>query len=102
MIVRVDFLLDGPLLSSKAIELQCRVIVPRHPAAVHPVENIPVQAERHSGKGAQLFALPPEWRSLSDRNAVRNHTGTPETVFSFRPESNGPLKRSGLSWGKVV
>ena len=34
-----------------------------------------------------MFALPPEWRSLSDRNTVRNHTGM---VFGFRPESRSP------------
>jgi hypothetical protein len=48
------------------------------------VENIPLQAERHSGGGQKVFAFPPELCSLSDRNAVRNHNGM---VFGFTPES---------------
>jgi hypothetical protein len=48
------------------------------------VENIPFQAERHSARRQKLFALPPEWRSLSQRNTVRIHNGM---VFGFRPES---------------
>jgi hypothetical protein len=57
------------------------------PAAGSPVENIPLQAERHSGGGQTVFAFPPERRSPSDRNAVRNHNGM---VFGFRPESRSP------------
>jgi hypothetical protein len=57
------------------------------PICGSPVENIPLQAERHSGRGQKLFAFPPESRSPSDRNAVRNHNGM---VFSFRPESRSP------------
>jgi hypothetical protein len=39
------------------------------------VENIPLQAERHSGGRSKLFAFPPKSRSPSHRNAVRNHNG---------------------------
>jgi hypothetical protein len=35
----------------------------------------------------KLFSFPAEWRSLSDRNAVRNHNGM---LFGFRPESRSP------------
>jgi hypothetical protein len=52
-----------------------------------PVENIPLQAERHSGRRQKLFAFPTELRSPSDRNAVRIHNGM---VFGFRPESRSP------------
>src|ERR1700677_487192 len=52
-----------------------------------PVENIPLQAEHHSGRRAKLFAFPPERCSPSDRNAVRIHNGM---VFAFRPESRSP------------
>src|ERR1700677_3700942 len=45
------------------------------------------EAERHSGRRAKLFAFPPESRSPSHRNAVRNHNGM---AFSFRPESCSP------------
>jgi hypothetical protein len=68
---RMDFLLNGSLISL-VTELQCRVIVQRRPALV---EIIPLQAERDSGKRQKVFALPPESRSPSQRNAVRNHTG---------------------------
>jgi len=72
-----------------------------------PVENIPLQAERHSGRRQKLFAFPPESRSPSDRNAVRNHNGM---VFIFRPESRssstgfptlGSLRRERLSGNAV-
>jgi len=52
-----------------------------------PVENIPLQAEHHSGRRAKLFAFPPERCSPSERNAVRIHNGM---VFAFRPESRSP------------
>src|SRR5260370_32073870 len=38
-------------------------------------------------KRAKLFAFPPESRSPSHRNAVRNHNGMPS---SFSPESRSP------------
>src|SRR5437899_12980030 len=71
------------------MEFQCRVIVQRRsaPSCGSSVENIPLQAERHSGRRQKLFAFPPESRSPSDRNAVRNHNGI---VFGFRPESRSP------------
>jgi hypothetical protein len=48
-----------------------------------PVENIPLQAERFSGRQQKLFAFPPESRSLSEpeccseslRNGVQLQTG---------------------------
>jgi hypothetical protein len=52
-----------------------------------PVENIPLQAEHHSGRRAKVFAFPPEWCSPSERNAVRIHNGM---VFAFTPESRSP------------
>jgi hypothetical protein len=52
-----------------------------------PVENIPLQAEHHSGRRAKLFAFPPERCSPSERNAVRIHNGM---VFAFTPESRSP------------
>jgi hypothetical protein len=52
------------------------------------VENIPLQAERYSGKPQKLFGFPPESafgftpesRSDSQRNGVRIQTGI---VFAF-------------------
>jgi hypothetical protein len=54
-----------------------------------PVENIPLQAEHHSGRRAKLFAFPPERCSPSERNAVRIHNGM---VFAFDriPQSERP------------
>jgi hypothetical protein len=70
------------------MEFQCRVIVQRCcTSCCSPVENIPLQAEHHSGRRAKLFAFPPEPCSPSDRNAVRNHTGM---VFAFTTESRSP------------
>jgi hypothetical protein len=70
------------------MEFHCPVIVQRRLFLLRPpVENIPLQAERHSGERQKLFTFPPEWRSPSDRNAVRIHNGM---VFSFRPESRSP------------
>jgi len=42
------------------------------------VENIPLQAERHSGSRQRLFGLPPE------------------SVFSFRPECCSASQRKGV------
>ncbi len=42
------------------------------------VENIPLQAERHSGSRQRLFGLPPE------------------SVFSFRPECCSASQRNGV------
>jgi hypothetical protein len=64
------------------------VIVQRRcPPHRSPVENIPLQAERHSGRRQKVFAFPPERCSPSDRNAVRDHNGM---VFGFTPESRSP------------
>jgi hypothetical protein len=57
------------------------------PAAGSPVENIPLQAERYSGGGQEVFSFSPERCSPSDRNAVRDHNGM---VFGFTPESRSP------------
>src|ERR1035437_4595506 len=66
------------------MEFQCRVIVPRRcTSCCSSVENIPLQAERHSGRRRQLFAFPPEsaftfrpeYCSDSQRNGVRLQTG---------------------------
>jgi hypothetical protein len=69
------------------------------PFACGKVENIPLQAERHSGPTQKLFAFPPEsvfaFRpeccSDSQRNAVRLQTGI---AFSFdripHPTSKSP------------
>jgi hypothetical protein len=80
-----------------------------------PVENIPLQAERHSGPTQKLFAFPPEsvfaFRpeccSDSQRNAVRLQTGI---AFAFDPDSplknpvNAPMSRNGwfCSFGGFV
>jgi hypothetical protein len=58
---------------------QCRVIVqPRCPVCATSVENIPLQAERHSGRRKKLFFFPPE------------------RVFTFRPESCSESQRNGV------
>jgi hypothetical protein len=57
------------------------------PTVGSPVEDIPLQAERCSGGGPKVFALPPEQCSPSDRNAVRDHNGI---VFGFTAESRSP------------
>jgi hypothetical protein len=77
----MDFLLAGTLFSL-FMEFQCRVIVQRgYLLRRLTCGKHPLQAERHSGRRQKLFAIPPESRSPSDRNAVRNHYGM---VFSFR------------------
>src|SRR5260370_1814975 len=47
------------------------------PTAARPVENIPLQAEHHSGRRAKLFAFPPESRSPSDRNRIHLRPDSP-------------------------
>src|SRR6266852_8465080 len=86
----MDFLLAGTLISFLFMEFQCRVIVQRRsaPSCGSPVENIPLQAERHSGRRQKLFAfLPesaftfrPECCSESQRNRVQLQTGI---AFTF-------------------
>jgi len=61
------------------MEFQCRVIVQRRcTSCCSSVENIPLQAERHSGSRQRLFGLPPE------------------SVFSFRPECCSASQRNGV------
>ena len=71
------------------MEFQCRVIVPRRcTSCCSSVENIPLQAERHSARRQELFAFPPESAftfrpeccSESQRNGVRLHSGI---AFTF-------------------
>ena len=71
------------------MEFQCRVIVQRRcTSCCWSVENIPLQAERHSARRQKLFAFPPEWAftfrpeccSESQRNRVRLQSGI---AFTF-------------------
>src|ERR1035437_2545937 len=71
------------------MEFQCRVIVQRRcTSCCSSVENIPLQAERHSARRQKLFAFPPESAftfrreccSESQRNGVRLHNGI---AFTF-------------------
>ena len=74
----MDFLLAGTLFSL-LMEFQCRVIVQRRcTSCCSPVENIPLQAERHSGRRQKLFAFPPE------------------SAFTFRPECCSESQRNGV------
>ena len=84
----MDFLLAGILLSSMD-RVSMPVIVQRCcPCCGSPVENIPLHAERYSGRREKLFAFPPEWVfafraeccSESQRNGVRFQTGI---AFAF-------------------
>src|SRR5271165_1934051 len=70
------------------MEFQCRVIVQRRcTSCCSSVENIPLQAERHSAGDKNCSPSHRNRRSPSDRNAVRNHNGI---VFGFRAESRSP------------
>jgi len=83
----MDDLLAGTLFSLW-MEFQCRLIVQRRcTSCCLPVENIPLQAEHHSGRRAKVFAFPPERCSPSERNTVRIHNGM---LFAFTPESRSP------------
>jgi hypothetical protein len=71
------------------MEFQCRVIVQRRfTSCCSSVENIPLQAERHSARRQKLFAFPPESAftfrpeccSESQRNRVRLQAGI---AFTF-------------------
>jgi len=84
----MDDLLAGTLFSF-LMEFQCRDIVQCCcTSCCSPVENIPLQAERHSGRRAKLFAFPPESVSAfrteccseSKRNRVRLQNGI---AFAF-------------------
>jgi hypothetical protein len=79
----MDNLLAGTLISL-FVEFQCRIIVQRRcRSSCLSVIDIPLQAERHSGRQQQLFAFPPEsaftfrpeYCSDSQRNGVRLQTG---------------------------
>jgi len=74
----MDFLLAGTLISF-IVEFQCQLIVQRCFSSYRsPVENIPLQAEHHSGRRQKLFAFPPE------------------SVFTFRPECCSESQRNGV------
>jgi len=83
----MDNLLAGTLISLGR-EFQCRVIVQRCLSCGSPVENIPLQAERHSANGQKtvrlptgmVFAFRPECCSESQGNGVRLQTGI---AFTF-------------------
>src|SRR5271166_4055623 len=71
------------------MEFQCRVIVQRRcTSCCSSVENIPLQAERHSARRQKPFAFPPESAftfrpeccSESQRNRVRFQSGI---AFTF-------------------
>src|SRR5664279_2690797 len=85
---RMDFLLAGTL-SSFIDGVSMPVIVQRRcTSCCSSVENIPLQAERHSARREKLFAFPPESAftfrpeccSESQRNRVRLHSGI---AFTF-------------------
>src|SRR5579864_2508279 len=67
-----------------------------------PVENIPFQGERHSGKRQKVFAFPPEWVfafrteccSESQRNGVRLQNGI-AFAFDRIPQ---PFSKMFLKW----
>jgi hypothetical protein len=40
-----------------------------------PVENVPGEADHHSGNRRFLIGISPEWRSPSTRNPDRHHFG---------------------------
>src|ERR1039458_3583839 len=61
------------------MEFQCRVIVQRRcTSCCSSVDNIPLQAERHSARRQKLFAFPPE------------------SAFTFRPECCSESQRNGV------
>src|ERR1019366_805668 len=83
------------------MEFQCRVIVQRRcTSCCSSVENIPLQAERHSARRQKLFAFPPESAftfrpeccSESQRNRVRLQTGIAFT-FDRIPHVDGETPR---------
>jgi hypothetical protein len=87
------------------MEFQCRVIVQRRCTSCYsPVENIPLQAERHSGRRQKLFALPPESAftfrpvccSESQRNSVPLQTGIAFT-FDRIPHFRGGDPTKGIA-----
>src|ERR1039458_9543589 len=99
------------------MEFQCRVIVQRRcTSCCSSVENIPLQAERHSARRQKLFAFSPESAftfrpeccSESQRNRVRLQSGIAFTfdripqcwlAFDVRPYSCAvvTMRKQGLS-----
>jgi hypothetical protein len=76
------------------MEFQCRTIVQRRrTSCCRSVENIPLQAERHSARRQTLFAFPPESAftfrpeccSESQRNRFRFQSGI---AFTFDPSNH--------------
>src|SRR5271165_990201 len=83
------------------MEFQCRVIVQRRcTSCCSSVENIPLQAERHSARRQKPFAFPPESAftfrpeccSESQRNRVRLQSGIAFT-FDRIPQPPFPDRR---------
>jgi len=64
-----------------------------YPSRGSPVENIPLQAEHHSGSRQKMFAFPPECCSESQRNGVRLQTGI-AFVFDRIPHKKAKKKRT--------
>jgi hypothetical protein len=73
----MDDLLAGTLISS-FVEFQCRLLSSAVAGSrCSSVENIPFQAERHSGEQHKLFGFTTEWYSASDRNRVHLRRDSP-------------------------
>jgi hypothetical protein len=110
----MDNLLAGTLISL-FVEFQCRIIVQRRcRSSCLSVIDIPLQAERHSGRQQQLFAFPPEsaftfrpeYCSDSQRNGVRLQTGI-AFIFDRIPQSKSTssvLRPDGLpnTWRRMI
>src|SRR6266536_3408024 len=89
------------------MEFQCPVIVQRHSASScgSPVQNIPLQAERHSGGRQKLFAFPaesaftfrPECCSESQRNGVQLQTGIAFTFDRIPHPGEGYFGDAGIA-----
>jgi len=84
----MDFLLAGTLSSFIDGVSMPGIVQRRHTSCCSSVENIPLQAERHSARQQKPFAFPPESAftfrpeccSESQRNRVRLHSGI---AFTF-------------------
>ena len=65
------------------------------------VENVPGQAEQHSGAARKPFGFGPDSCSPSARNSVRNQRGI---LFGFTPESRSPCPgfRNSAQKGKLL
>src|SRR5271165_4030887 len=91
------------------MEFQCRVIVQRRcTSCCSSVENIPLQAERHSVRRQKLFAFPsesaftfrPECCSESQRNRVRLQSGIAFTFDRIPQKTMSPnsVRTTGASY----